>query len=424
MATAPVDMNGIPVNAHELAARDIGEWMVNSAALDAEHRAANAGVVRTRFPPEPNGYLHVGHAKSMYMNFQLAFDKLGVPPESRRTVFRFDDTNPEAESHEYVESLHADLAWMGWKPEKVTTTSQYFPQLYEMAVTLIKKDLAYVCHQNKEDIQEDRERAFARATVRAKVSAGEAKQEELDALPPPSCPWRNRPIAESLKLFEDMRRGLCDESEAVLRLKMDWESDNPNMWDQVAYRVRFSPHPNSGDTWCVYPTYDYTHCIIDSLEHIDYSICTLEFENRRESYYWVLQALDLYRPNVYEMSRLNIEYTQLSKRKLLKLVNDGYMSGWDDPRMPSIRGLRRRGYTPGVLNNFCKAVGAGRNENMIEYERLATHARDELDGVSPRVMACFEPVKLVFGGDAFEERSRDVLNFPGAPEKGTHRVTV
>jgi len=242
-------------------------------------------------------------------------------------------------------------------------------------------------------------------------------------LPSPNSPWRDRSVEENLKLFDDMRRGKYAENEATLRMKMDMTSPNPNMWDQVAYRIKYIPHPHAGDKWCIYPTYDYTHCIIDSLEHIDYSICTLEFETRRESYYWVLEMLDLYRPNVYEFARLNITYTQLSKRKLLKMVKNHIVRGWDDPRMPTIKGLRRRGYTPDVLNAFCRDIGVTRNDNTIQYEKLQSWARQILHDVAVRAMAVLEPVKVVIT-NLTEPIELDVPNFPFAPERGSHKVTI
>ena len=311
------------VSCDKLLGREIPSAINTPELLEAHAKFTN-GKVRTRFPPEPNGYLHIGHAKSMNMNFELAFEKLGIPVESRQTVFRYDDTNPEAESTEYIQSLREDVDWLGWKPNPVTFTSDYFDILYEYAVELIKRDKAFVCHQSKAEIEACRE------ITKSKISDPNFEGN-------PESPWRNRPIEESLKEFDNMRKGKYAASEATLRMKMDMMSPNPNMWDQVAYRVKYISHPHAGDKWCIYPTYDYTHCIIDSIEHIDYSICTLEFETRRESYFWVLEALDLYRPKVYEMSRLNISYTVLSKRKLLKLVNNGYMRGWDDPRMPTIK---------------------------------------------------------------------------------------
>jgi glutaminyl-tRNA synthetase len=237
-----------------------------------------------------------------------------------------------------------------------------------------------------------------------------------------------RPIEESLREFENMRKGKYDANAATLRMKMDMLSPNPNMWDQVAYRIKYMPHPHAGDTWCIYPTYDYTHCIIDSLEHIDYSICTLEFETRRESYYWVLEALDLYRPKVYEMSRLNISYTVLSKRKLLKLVMNGYMRGWDDPRMPTIKGLRRRGYTATIMNSFCREIGVTRNANTVQYERLAAVARTILHESAPRVMAVLHPVKVILTN--FDEvtgvlnTNLTVPNFPFDSSRGSHSVPL
>ena len=344
------------VNAQALLGRELPS-AVNSEALLRQHEEVTKGMVRTRFPPEPNGYLHMGHAKSMNMNFELAFEKLNVPPNRRQTFFRYDDTNPEAESAEYIASLAEDVHWLGWRPNPTTFTSDYFPRLFQLAIELIKRGKAYVCHQTKAEIEACREVA--------KAQAADASFEG-DAC----SPWRDRPIEESLRLFEDMRRGKFEANAATLRLKMDMRSSNPNMWDQVAYRIKYLPHPHAGSDWCIYPTYDYTHCIIDSLEHIDYSICTLEFESRRESYFWVLEALDLYRPKVYEMSRLNISYTVLSKRKLLKLVSSGFMRGWDDPRMPTIKGMRRRGYTAGIINAFCRDIGATRNENVVQYERI------------------------------------------------------
>jgi len=361
-----------------LLARELSS-AINSPELLEEHKKINGNKVRTRFPPEPNGYLHVGHAKSMNMNFDLAFQKLGVPVENRETIFRYDDTNPEAESNEYIDSLREDVAWMGWIPSKVTHTSDYFGQLYDLAIELIKRDKAYVCHQTKADIEASRE-------------ISRAKSADPNIPGNPNSPWRDRPIEESLQEFVNMKNGKYAANAATLRLKMDMLSPNPNMWDQVAYRIKYVPHPHTGSEWCIYPTYDYTHCIIDSLEHIDYSICTLEFETRRESYFWVLEALDLYRPKVYEMSRLNISYTVLSKRKLLKLVNNGYMRSWDDPRMPTIKGLRRRGYTASILNAFCSDIGATRNMNIVQYEKLNSWARNNLHESSPRVMVVLKPL--------------------------------
>mmetsp|Transcript_10839 Transcript_10839/g.22931 ORF Transcript_10839/g.22931 Transcript_10839/m.22931 type:complete len:694 (+) Transcript_10839:85-2166(+) len=406
------------------------EWAVNSPELLAEHASINKGIVRTRFPPEPNGYLHIGHAKSMNMNFSLAFDKLGVPMESRRTVFRYDDTNPDAETPEYIDSLRRDLEWLGWKPEKTTYSSDNFQKLYELAVELIKRGLAYVCDMTKAEMEAQRDLAKKRSSARA---VGKDPDEEFpipseDILPGRS---RNTSVERNLKLFEEMRLGLHAEGTLTLRLKMDFESANPNMYDLVAYRIRYTPHPHAGKGWCIYPNYDFTHGICDSLERIDYSICTLEFETRREPYYWILWALDMYRPKVYEMSRLNLEYTVLSKRRLLKLVNAKYVRGWDDPRMPTISGLRRRGYTKEIINTFCNDVGATRAMNVIDMAKLFQVARMKLADTTRRAMACLEPIKVVISNFAEEAAKAgeagmtfEVQNSPTDESLGMHSVTM
>ncbi|KAL3805058.1 hypothetical protein HJC23_003286 [Cyclotella cryptica] len=418
-----------PTTNNALAAREL-EWAINSPALLEEHAAINKGIVRTRFPPEPNGYLHIGHAKSMNMNFRLAFEKLGVPMEQRRTIFRYDDTNPDAESPEYIDSLRRDLAWLGWEPERTTYSSDNFQTLYELAVKLIEKGLAYVCDMTKAEMEAQRDLAKRRSSARAV-----GKDPDLEAPIPSSdiLPGRNREtsVERNLKLFEEMKLGLHEEGSLTLRLKMDFESANPNMYDLVAYRIRYTPHPHAGKGWCIYPNYDFTHGICDSLERIDYSICTLEFETRREPYYWILWALDMYRPKVYEMSRLNLEYTVLSKRRLLKLVNAKYVRGWDDPRMPTISGLRRRGYTKEIINNFCNDVGATRAMNVVEMAKLFQVARTTLADNTRRAMAVLTPIKVVItnfdeeavkvgeGGMTFE-----VQNSPTDPSYGSHTVTL
>eukprot|EP00301_Raphidiophrys_heterophryoidea_P019991 c4796_g1_i1.p1 GENE.c4796_g1_i1~~c4796_g1_i1.p1 ORF type:complete len:693 (+),score=183.51 c4796_g1_i1:88-2079(+) len=404
-----------PSNEDPLAARDLHSAQ-NTPELYELHHKRCGGKVRTRFPPEPNGYLHIGHAKSMNMNFQMAFDKLGVAADDRECIFRYDDTNPEKESMEYIQSLADDVAWMGWKPTRVTFTSDYFAQLYDLAIELIKRGKAYVCHQTGAEIEVCREIAKSRAKARRL------------GLPIPEgkyhSPYRNRSVEENLKLFEDMKKGKYEEGGASLRMKMDMESENFNMYDQVAYRIKYVAHPHAGDGWCIYPTYDYTHCIIDSIEDIEYSICTLEFETRRESYYWVLEALDLYRPKVYEFARLNISNTILSKRKLLALVMDKFMRGWDDPRMPTISGLRRRGFTAQMLNNFCTDIGVTRSVTIVMEEKLQHHARITLNDTAPRTMAVLDPLKLVITNlPADHSESVNCPDFPMAPEKGSHAVT-
>ena len=393
----------------------------NSAKLEEEHKKFVGHKVFTRFPPEPNGYLHIGHAKSMNMNFSLSFDRLGVDSVNRQTYLRYDDTNPEAESMEYITSIREDVEWLGWKPEPITSSSDYFDKLHDLAIELIKRGKAYVCHQTKDDIEKSREICKAKIADPQNTSLGN-----------PNSPWRDRSIEENLKHFDLMKKGYYESSEAVLRMKMDMTHPNPNMWDHVAYRVRYVPHPHSGNKYCIYPTYDYTHCLVDSLEHIDYSICTLEFEIRRESYFWLLEALDLYRPKVFEMSRLNITYVLLSKRKLLKLVKSGLVRGWDDPRMPTIKGLRRRGYTASVLNSFCNEIGVTRNENLVQYEKLTNCARNELNTAAPRLMACLDPIKIILNisNDLTEETKEKVRigksicipDFPQDPSRGSHEV--
>ncbi|OQS05234.1 glutaminyl-tRNA synthetase [Thraustotheca clavata] len=365
--------------------------MKNSDKKLQEHATVNQGYVVTRFPPEPNGYLHVGHAKSMSMNFSQAFDTLGVPMDKRRTIFRYDDTNPEAESQEYIQAIRANVDWLGWKPWKTTYSSEYFDQLYDFAIQLIKKGRAYVCYQSKAEIEACR--TILRDLHGRVASEGLVLTPKV--LAAAESPYRNRSVAENLLHFEKMRRGEYAEGEASLRLKMQLESPNPNMWDFVAYRIKFVPHPHIGDKWCIYPTYDYTHCIVDALEHIDYSICTLEFETRRESYYWLLDQLDLYKPMVYEFARLNMTYTVMSKRKLLKLVTKGIVRGWDDPRLSTLNGLKRRGFSARILNAFCKEIGVTRTQSTIEIERLYAVARNILGDESPRAMAVLDPVKCV-----------------------------
>ena len=406
----------------------------NSEALLEEHYRVNGDAVRTRFPPEPNGYLHIGHAKSMNMNFSLAFERLaatGAAVPRRETVFRYDDTNPEAESKEFVESLATDVAWMGWQPVRITHTSDYFAVFYEMALELIDGGKAYVCHQSGEEIEACRKVAKARASLRKFEADGAAPPDaivaeaRLDAPSAHESPYRSRGAAENRKLFERMRSGVCAEGECTLRLKMQTAANasNYNMFDQVAYRIKHHPHPCAGDAWCIYPTYDYTHCVVDALEHVDYSICTLEFETRRESYYWVLDALDVYRPKVFEMSRLNISYTVLSKRKLTKLVASKRVAGWDDPRMPTISGLRRRGYSADAINAFCRDVGVTRNENFIEYGRLQHFARLDLEDRAPRRMAVAEPLEVrVEGDEKYFSAAYEAPNHPTKAAFGTRHI--
>ncbi|KAK8643523.1 hypothetical protein V6N13_012815 [Hibiscus sabdariffa] len=329
------------------------------------HLKVTGGRVFTRFPPEPNGYLHIGHAKAMFVDFGLAKERGGC------CYLRYDDTNPEAEKKEYITHIEEIVQWMGWEPFKITYSSDYFQDLYELAVELIRRGHAYVDHQTPEEIKEYREKKM-------------------------NSPWRDRPIAESLKLFDDMKRGLIEEGKATLRMKQDMQSDNFNMYDLIAYRIKFTPHPHAGDKWCIYPSYDYTHCIVDSLENITHSLCTLEFETRRASYYWLLHVLDLYQPYVWEYSRLNVTNTVMSKRKLNYIVTNKYVDGWDDPRLMTLAGLRRRGVTSTAINSFVRGIGITRSDcSMIRMDRFEYHIREELNKTAPRVLVVLHPLKVV-----------------------------
>merc|ERR1719361_122282 len=315
---------------------------------------------------------------------------------------RFDDTNPTTEKQEYIDNIIENVEWMGFKPWKITYSSQYFDDLYAFAIRMIKNGDAYVCHQSGDEIEAERK------TFRAKK-------------PKPS-PYRNRTVEENLKLFELMRMGYYAEGEAVLRMKGDFNSPNPNMWDHVAYRIMFAEHPKSNDEWCIYPTYDFTHCTVDSLEWITASCCTLEFENRRESYFWLLDVLDIYKPVVWEYSRLNITYNVLSKRKLLVMVNQGYVRGWDDPRMLTINGLRRRGFTATILRDFCNRVGVTRKDNFISPLLLEACARDELNTTCCRAMAVIKPLKIVLTNYKGAGEDVECPDFPQNKGGPTHKV--
>lgn len=337
----------------------------NTKSILEKHLKVTGGKVMTRFPPEPNGYLHIGHAKAMFIDFGLAKERNG------HCYLRFDDTNPEAEKKEYIDHIQEIVTWMGWEPYKVTYTSDYFQDLYELAICLIQKGLAYVDHQTPEEIKEYREKKM-------------------------NSPWRDRPIEESLRLFEDMRRGLIAEGKATLRMKQDMQNDNKNMADLIAYRIKFTPHPHAGDKWFIYPSYDYAHCLVDSLENITHSLCTLEFDIRRPSYYWLLVALGQYQPHVWEYSRLNISNNVMSKRKLNRLVTDKWVDGWDDPRLLTLAGLRRRGVSSTAINSFIRGMGITRSDNsLICVERLEYHIREELNKVAPRALVVLHPLKVV-----------------------------
>ncbi|KAI7758304.1 hypothetical protein M8C21_014666, partial [Ambrosia artemisiifolia] len=358
----------------------------NSKEILEKHLKETGGKVLTRFPPEPNGYLHIGHAKAMFVDFGLAKERGGG------CYLRFDDTNPEAEKKEYIDHIEEIVNWMGWKPFKITYTSDYFQELYDLAVELIRRGRAYVDHQTGDEIKEYREKKM-------------------------NSPWRDRPISESLKLFNDMKNGMIEEGKATLRMKQDMQSDNFNMYDLIAYRIKFTPHPHAGDKWCVYPSYDYAHCIVDSLENITHSLCTLEFETRRASYYWLLDALSLYQPYVWEYSRLNITNTVMSKRKLNRLVTESYVDGWDDPRLMTLAGLRRRGVTSTAINSFVRDLGITRSDgSMIRLERLEYHVREELNKTASRTMVVLHPLKVVITNlEPSSVIELDAKKWPDAP---------
>lgn len=329
----------------------------------------NKGRVQTRFPPEPNGYLHIGHAKAICMDFGIAQKYGGV------CNLRFDDTNPVKEDTEYVDSIREDVHWLGGEwDDREYYASNYFDQLYAFAEQLIRDGKAYVDSQSAEEIR---------------ASRGTLTQ------PGTESPYRNRSIEENLDLFHRMRGGEFADGEHVLRAKIDMASPNVVMRDPTLYRIRHAEHHRTGDKWCVYPMYDFTHCLSDSLEGITHSICTLEFVNNRELYDWVLDALNVYHPQQIEFARLGLTYTVLSKRKLIQLVKGGFVRGWDDPRMPTICGMRRRGYTPEAIRDFCSRIGVARAENLVEYSLLEFCVREHLNAIAPRTMAVLDPIKVV-----------------------------
>ncbi|MCT1526488.1 glutamine--tRNA ligase/YqeY domain fusion protein [Sphingobacterium hotanense] len=328
----------------------------------------NDGRVLTRFPPEPNGYLHIGHAKSICLNFALAQKYNG------KTNLRFDDTNPVTEDVEYVDSIKHDIQWLGFQWAEELYTSDYFDTLYAYAVELIKKDLAYVDDSTAEEI------AAAKGTPTE---------------PGTPTPARSRSIEENLQLFEEMREGKYKDGEKVLRAKIDLASPNMHMRDPIIYRIKHAHHHRTGDKWCIYPMYDFAHGQSDSIEKITHSVCTLEFIPHRPLYDWLIDRLEIFPSKQYEFARLNLNYTVMSKRKLLQLVNEKFVEGWDDPRMPTISGLRRRGYTPASIRNFCERIGIQKRENMIDVSLLEFCIREDLNKTAWRRMAVLDPIKLI-----------------------------
>ena len=357
----------------------------------------HGGRVATRFPPEPNGYLHIGHAKSICLNFGVAADRGGT------CNLRFDDTNPAKEDIEYVDAIKEDVEWLGFTWTNLFFASDYFEQIYQFAVELIKQGKAYVDSLTADEIRAHR---------------GTLTE------PGRNSPYRDRPVAENLDLFARMRAGEFADGTHVLRAKIDMASPNFNMRDPTLYRIRHATHHRTGDTWCIYPMYDFAHPLSDALERITHSLCTLEFEDHRPLYDWLVNSLfERDRPQQIEFARLNLNYTVMSKRKLLQLVQQGHVSGWDDPRMPTITGLRRRGYTPESIRDFCARIGIAKKENVIDMAQLEHSIREDLNRRAPRVMAVLRPVKVVLTNyPEGQVEELDVINNPEDASAGTRKV--
>lgn len=357
----------------------------------------NGGKVVTRFPPEPNGYLHIGHATAFCLDFGVAEDFKG------RCHLRFDDTNPEKEDVEYVNAIKEDIRWLGfdWGKHEYYA-SDYFDRLYEYAVELIRKDKAYVCTLSPEEFKEYR---------------------GVPTRPGKESPWRNRPVEESLDLFTRMKSGEFKDGEYVLRAKIDMKSPNLHMRDPVLYRIKRAEHHRTGKKWCIYPMYDFAHCLSDSIEGITYSLCSLEFEVHRPLYDWILDQLEIHHPRQIEFARFSLSYTIMSKRQMLELVEGGHVAGWDDPRMPTLSGLRRRGYTSGSIREFCRRVGVTKFTGLTDVALLEYCVRDELNKTASRVMAVTHPVKLVIDNYAeVKEEELDAINNPEDPSAGSRKV--
>jgi glutaminyl-tRNA synthetase len=358
----------------------------------------HGGRVHTRFPPEPNGYLHIGHAKSICLNFGLAEEYDGS------CNLRFDDTNPEKEEMEYVESIQDDVRWLGFQWEgEARFASDYFDQLYAYAVALIEQGKAYV-----DDLDADQIREY-RGTLNE---------------PGRDSPHRNRPLKENLSLFEGMRNGDFADGERVLRAKIDMAAPRLCLRDPVIYRIRRATHHRTGDRWCIYPMYDFTHCLSDAIEDITHSLCTLEFEDNRALYDWFIETLETpSRPRQYEFAKLQLDFTVLSKRKLIELVRSGRVSGWDDPRMPTLRGIRRRGYTPSAIREFCERIGVTRNNSRTDMSMLENALREDLGEKATRAMAVLRPLRVVIENyPEGEEEWLEAANHPQRPELGARRI--
>jgi glutaminyl-tRNA synthetase len=364
-----------------------------------EHRGSGrfGGRVHTRFPPEPNGYLHIGHAKSICLNFGIAETNGGL------CNLRFDDTNPTTEDVEYVEAIEEDVRWLGFDwGDRLFYASDYFEQMYEYAVALVRRGKAYVCDLSAEKISRYR---------------GSFTEPGRDS------PWRGRSVEENLDLLARMRAGEFPDGGKTLRAKIDMASPNLNLRDPVMYRIVHASHHRTGDAWCIYPMYDWAHGLEDSIERVTHSICTLEFENHRPLYDWFLDALDVYHPQQIEFARLNLSYTLMSKRKLLELVRRGAVDGWDDPRMPTLSGLRRRGYTPDAIREFCARIGVARADSVVDVAQLEHAIREDLNRRAARVMAVLRPLRVVVENYPEEQSEElDAVNNPEDPAAGTRKV--
>ena len=365
--------------------------------IDEDLASGRFDRVHTRFPPEPNGYLHIGHAKSICLNFGLAEEYNG------KCNLRFDDTNPLKEDQEYIDAIIEDVRWLGFDWEdRLFFASDYFEQMYQYAVQLIKMGKAYVDDLSSEEIRQ------YRGTL---------------TKPGKESPYRNRSVEENLDLFERMRKGEFKDGEKVLRAKIDMKSGNLNMRDPVMYRIIHASHPRTGDKWCIYPMYDWAHGLEDSIERITHSICTLEFEDHRPLYDWFLDQLGVFHPRQIEFARLNLSYTIMSKRKLLRLVQEGYVSGWDDPRMPTIAGMRRRGYTPEAIRDFADRIGVAKANSVVDYALLEHCVRDDLNKRAERRMVVLNPLKVIidnYPAELVEELEAE--NNPEDPEAGTRKI--
>ncbi len=367
-------------------------------AIEEDNRTGRFdGRVHTRFPPEPNGYLHIGHAKAIWLDFGMAQEFGG------KCNLRFDDTNPAKEEQEYIDAIMEDIRWLGYDWEdRLFFASDYFQQLYEWAVQLIKDGKAYVDHLSQEEMREYR---------------GTLTEPGKDS------PYRNRSVEENLELFEKMKNGEFAEGECVLRAKIDMKSGNINMRDPVMYRILHTPHPRTGSQWRIYPMYDYAHGQSDSIEGVTHSLCTTEYEDHRPLYDWFLEALGIYHPRQIEFARLNLTYTVMSKRRLLRLVQEGHVRGWDDPRMPTLRGMRRRGYTPEAILNLCRATGVAKRVNMVEIEMLEHFVRQDLNKRAARVMAVLNPLRVVIENyPEGQVEEMEAINNPEDPDAGTRKV--